>query len=251
MSVWSLSDLHLSFGTPNKKMDVFGPKWTDHADKIKKNWMEKVSADDLVLIAGDISWALHLKEALIDLKWIDALPGTKVISKGNHDYWWGSNSKVQDALPGSIHLVNNTVFDWNDITIGGTRLWDSEEYNFNDFIEFRDNPLEKKKPKIDPDEALKQQRKIFDREVIRLQTNLGQLNPEASKRIVMVHYPPISADLRASIVSKMLEHFGIDYCVFGHLHNVRENTLPFGEKNGVNYLFTSCDYLDFMPIKVL
>lgn len=99
MAVWAIADLHLSFGIPDKSMDVFGPQWTDHAEHVKKHWLESISAEDLVLIPGDISWAMTPEQAKADLEWIHELPGTKVLLRGNHDYWWTSVSKVQKVLP--------------------------------------------------------------------------------------------------------------------------------------------------------
>ncbi|NGX50296.1 MAG: 3',5'-cyclic adenosine monophosphate phosphodiesterase CpdA [Chlamydiae bacterium] len=245
MAIWAIGDLHLAFGAPEKSMEVFGPTWNDYANRVEKSWKQLIKMDDLVLIPGDICWAKSLEEALIDLKWIDALPGTKVILKGNHDYWWPSNKKLSEALPPSIYFVNNTAFNWNDVTIGGSRLWDSEEYSFESLIEFRENPLAK--PKVKDRE---QDRKIFQRELERLKLSLQQLDSEATLRIAMTHYPPISADLKESETSKILEEYAIDICVFGHLHNVKKERPLFGEKNKIRYLFTSADYLDFKPLLI-
>ena len=122
MNVWSLSDLHLSISTPSKDMAVFGAVWEGYMAKIEANWKKLVEQEDLVLIAGDTSWAMKLEDALIDLKWIDNLPGTKVLIKGNHDYWWNSVTKIREALPKSLHIIQNDVFDFQDYSIGGTRL---------------------------------------------------------------------------------------------------------------------------------
>ncbi len=246
MSVWALSDPHLALGIPGKSMEVFGPKWHHYVEKIRAGWHQKVRAQDLVLIPGDISWAKRLEEALIDLEWIDALPGTKVILKGNHDYWWPSSSKLAQSLPPSIHFIYNNAFHWQDIAIGGSRLWDTDEYNFDDYIEFQENPLAKEK---EPHPA--EDQKIFARELERLTLSLTQLDPKAKIRIALTHYPPIGADLKPSLASKILESFHIQHCVFGHLHNVKPGTLPFGVARGVDYIFASCDYLDFIPVQIL
>ena len=128
--------------------------------------------------------------------------------------------------------MHNTVFNWNDVTIGGSRLWDTEEYSFNEFIEFQENPLAKPK-EVDKE----REEKIFNRELTRLRLSLQQLDEKASVRIAMTHYPPISADLQDSKTSKILEEFGINICVFGHLHNVNQERPLFGEKNKILYLF--------------
>lgn len=248
MAVWALADLHLSFGVPDKKMDVFGDQWKDHPEKIKKHWLECVSQDDLVLLPGDISWAMHPQDAKADLDWIHALPGTKVMLRGNHDYWWSSLKKIEQILPPSIHLIQNNVFSWKNICVGGARLWDSTEYSFRDFIHYVDNPRENTLTKIeDPREA----EKIFERELGRLEMSLKQMPKDASIRIVMTHYPPIGADLKPSRVSALLEKYGVSFCVFGHLHNIKAHALPFGTKDQVRYIMTAGDYVDFKPVKLL
>lgn len=245
MKIWAIADLHLPFGAPGKSMEAFGPAWEDYTSHIEENWKKVISEKDLVLIAGDISWAMKLEDAMKDLNWIDALPGTKVIIKGNHDYWWPSNKKLMEVLPSSIHFINNTAFTINGVTIGGCRLWDTPEYNFNEIITFQENPLAKEK-KID----LEKNEKIFEKELMRLHLSLNQLDANASYRIAMTHYPPISADLKNSRTSAILEEFKINACIFGHLHNVKKNKPLFGEKNQVLYLFTSADYLNFEPLLV-
>ena len=247
MSIWALADPHLAFNTPSKDMSVFGPTWQDSTQKIEKNWKTLIGPEDLVLIPGDISWASSLAEAEKDLLWLDALPGTKLLIRGNHDYWWASNAKMTQALPPSIHFIHNTAFDWHDVTIGGTRLWDTSAYNFQEFIVFKENPRAKKElfaPLQEHDE------KTFAKELIRLRTSLQGLNPKASLRIALTHYPPVGAALTPSAVSTILEEFHIDICVFGHLHSVRPGALPFGLARGVNYVFASADYLDFCPIQI-
>lgn len=251
MSVWALSDPHLAFGVPEKTMEAFGPSWHKYAEKIEANWKKTISPEDLVLLPGDISWAMHLDEALIDLQWIDALAGTKVILRGNHDYWWSSNAKLQKIMPSSIHFIHNNVFLWKEIAIGGSRLWDTPEYSFNAFIEFQENPRERIRMAEDQVRQREEEERIFIRELERLKLSLSQVPKEAKYKIAMTHYPPIGANLAPSRASTILEAFGIDFCVFGHLHNVRKGSLPFGKARGVNYLFTSCDYLDFVPLKLL
>lgn len=248
MTIWALSDPHLSFGAPDKTMEAFGPIWKDYQDKIKQNWIRVVKPEDLVLLPGDISWAMKLEDALIDLRWIDSLPGTKLLLKGNHDYWWPSSQKLRDALPPSIYFIYNNAFEWKDVAIGGSRLWDTEEYSFGPYIEYAFNPMAKEVE--DFEKKVEEDRKIFERELERLKLSLSQMNPKAKHRIAMTHYPPIGADLRPSKASKILEDAGIQICVFGHLHNVRKGALPFGEARGVKYLFTSCDYINFKPLKV-
>lgn len=244
MAVWAIADLHLSFGVPEKSMEIFGPEWINYGEKIKTNWEAAVNPDDLVLLAGDISWAMRLEQAKVDLDWIDALPGTKVMIKGNHDYWWSSLSKIKQILPSSIHVIQNDVFQWRDYSIGGARLWDTEEYNFDAYINYLEPPVPRSK------EQKPEQEKIFNRELQRLEMSLKNLDQSAAKRLVMTHYPPISADLKPSRTSALLEKYRVDVCVFGHLHNLKRESTLFGVHRGIHYYLTSCDYIDFSPIVV-
>jgi predicted phosphohydrolase len=248
MTIWALADLHLAFAVPSKTMEVFGPQWADYANKIEKNWRANIKNDDLVLIPGDISWAMKPEEAKIDLDWIHQFPGTKVMIRGNHDYWWTSLSKVEQVLPSSIHLVQNNAFNWNHVTIGGTRLWDTSEYSFNKYIPYQENPRSKQLTAVD-DNAEERER-IFLRELGRLEMSLKCLSKDAKLRIAMTHYPPIGAELQDSRTARLLEKYKIDVCVFGHLHNVIHGVPMFGEKNGIKYYLTSGDYLQFMPVKI-
>ena len=248
MAIWALADLHLAFGVPNKNMEAFGNQWIGYVEKIKKNWLAHISPEDLVLIAGDISWATRLEEALVDLEWIHALPGTKVMIRGNHDYWWSSLSKVEKFLPSSLHVIQNNVFNWKNVTVGGSRLWDTSAYSFNSFINYVETPIQSKEKAEKYD--FKEAERIFERELGRLELSLKHLNRSADIKIVMTHYPPIGADMHNSQVSSLLEKYGVDICVFGHLHNVKERSLPFGEKNRIQYYLTSCDYLNFSPLKI-
>ncbi|MBM3207769.1 MAG: phosphoesterase, partial [Chlamydiae bacterium] len=236
MNIWAISDLHLSLGDASKSMEVFGDSWKDYVRRIEQEWKNHIQPEDLVLVPGDISWAKNLDGALIDLNWIDSLPGTKVIIKGNHDYWWDSSSKMQKVMPPSIKFIQNDVFNWNGVSIGGSRLWDTEEYNFNKYIEFVENPRENKKENTKNTE---EQEKIYTRELERLKLSLNKLDPKAKVRIALTHYPPVGADLSPSKASAILENYKIDICVFGHLHSVKRGVPLFGEKNGVKYIFAS------------
>lgn len=246
MSVWAIADLHLAISVPAKNMNVFGPVWEGYMEKIAMAWKEVVKSDDLVLLPGDICWAMRLEEAKADLAWIDQLPGTKVMIRGNHDYWWSSPKKMSQVFPPSIHFIHNSAFHWNGVAIGGTRLWDTPEYNFNEFVHFQANP----RARLDEKEG-KESEAIFERELERLKMSLRQLNPAAKVKVVMTHYPPIAADLRASRTSSILEEFGVQICVFGHLHNIKKEIPLFGEARHVRYHLTSADYLDFRPLKLI
>ncbi|MEL7431582.1 MAG: metallophosphoesterase [Chlamydiota bacterium] len=242
MKFWALADLHLNFGVPEKSMEVFGSGWKDYTKKISLHWKQLVLPEDVVLIPGDISWALKTSQAKKDLEWIDALPGKKILLKGNHDHWWTSKSKVEKDLPPSLTLIQNNSFVIEDVAIAGARLWDTEEYSFDPYITFLKNTREKPKTVDKEHDKL-----LFTKELGRLEMSLLSIPPGVSTKIAMTHYPPIGPNLEPSKASKLLEQFHVNYCAFGHLHNVQKNKLPFGKKNGVTYLFTAADYCDFCP----
>ncbi len=246
--IWAIADLHLCISCPEKNMEVFGPSWSRYIERIKENWKQVVSEDDLVLIAGDITWAIKPEDAKIDLDWIATLPGTKVMIRGNHDYWWRTKSQVDKILPPRFHIVHNDALNLPTLSIGGSRMWDSLEYRFADIVDFKDNP--KANPKVKPltDE---ENEKIFRKELIRLEMSLAKMDPNAPLKIAMTHYPPIGNDLKPSKVHALLKKYHIDLCVFGHLHNLRPNHPPlFGSLDNIQYLFTAADFLEFKPLKI-
>ena len=245
MKIWAIADLHLSFGVPNKKMDLFGPLWESHHEKIQQKWDTLVSKEDLVLIPGDISWALKLNDALPDLTWIHNRPGKKVLIRGNHDYWWDSLTKVQKILPESLYVIQNNSLIFDDISISGARLWNSSEYSFHECIEYKPSTTRpKEKEDIDPEE-------IFTKELNRLELSLTSISPMAKIKIAMTHFPPIGLDLLPTRASALFEKFGITHVVFGHLHSLKKtkNHL-FGKARGIEYILTSADWLNFSPIEI-
>lgn len=228
MKIFAISDLHLSFNC-DKPMDIFGGNWENYTEKIKTNWQSLVGEDDIVLIAGDISWAMKLEEAITDLEWIDSLPGKKIIIKGNHEYWWKSISAVRNILPNSICAIQNDCIKIGSFIFCGTRGWTVPETN---------------KPLSDEDE------KIYKREVERLKLTLAsmeQIRCDDDKVIAMIHYPPYTFDKKETEFTKLFDEHKVDYVVFGHLHGkVKCDKLVM--INNVNYYFTSCDHIDMTPI---
>ena len=225
MALYTISDLHLAMSV-EKPMDIFGENWANHFEKIKNNWLDKIKDDDMILIAGDISWSLKESDSKLDLDWIDSLPGKKIISKGNHDYWWGSISKLNKLYDNTKFLQNN-FYVYKNYAICGTRGWicpGGDKYSSKD-------------------------EKIYSREQIRLKLSL-----EAAKNngfediIVMIHYPPTNEKFEKSDFMKIFEEYGVKKVIYGHLHgpSLRGNLFE-GNFNGIEYILTSADYLDFNP----
>ena len=251
MKIFAIGDLHLGH-TVDKAMDIFGPQWKDHTGQIAENWRERVRDPDLVLVPGDISWAMRLEEAEADLKWLDRLPGRKILLKGNHDYWWPSISRLRDRIRGtSLFALQYDTINLGGVSVGGTRLWTMPD------LEIRyEDPLEiPPKGARGPDafgqrsSEMPHDEKIFRREVGRLKLSLESMEREAGLRIVMTHFPPTDESGTGTALTRLLETHGIDVCVFGHLHNLglpRGRTWDFVKK-GVRYVLVSCDSVDFAP----
>ena len=231
MKVFAISDLHLS-NSCNKPMDVFGGKWEGYTTKIIDNWSKSVKSDDVVLIAGDISWAMKLEEVNADLEWIDKLPGTKIMIKGNHEYWWKSISAVRAILPSSIKAIQNDAIRIGNYIFCGTRGWTV--------------------PDVDDKDYTDEDRKIYTREIERLKLTLMSakvLQTSGEKIVAMMHFPPFNIKQEDSDYTKLFEEYGVDTVVFGHIHGYTACPL-FLEKNGVKYYFTSCDHINNDPVEL-
>lgn len=223
MKIFALSDLHLGFAV-NKPMDLFDPAWEDHHRKIKEDWYARVGDEDLVILAGDTSWAMYYEDAKVDLEWINALPGTKIIIKGNHDYWWQSLTKMQSYE--SIFFLYNNYFKAGKIAFCGTRGWvlpGSDEFSLDD-------------------------EKIYNREKLRLERSISQAkkDPEVESIIVVMHYPPLLSYLRETLFTPLLEDPMIKHVVYGHLHDKDswEKAVQ-GYYKGAEYHLVSADFRNF------
>ncbi len=244
MNIYCLADLHLSISHPQKDMKVFGPLWEDYHQKIHDHWQACVKKEDLVLIPGDICWAMSLEEAMQDLAFIDKLNGQKVLIRGNHDYWWPSLAKLEKLPFKSLKFIHNNALLIHGVGLCGSRLWDSEEFSFDEYINYRPNP--QARPKASFDDA-----KIFDNEISRLERSISQLSPEAQVKIALCHYPPIGKDLKPTRCSSLFETAGISHVCFGHLHNLKNTMNPWGSSRGVTYHFCAADEVNFTPQKIL
>lgn len=243
-NLWALSDLHLSISCPNKDMALFGPNWSNYQEKIESHWRSCIKEEDIVLVLGDLSWAMKWEDALKDLLWIDALPGRKIILKGNHDPWWSSRKKMEASLPSSIKALFTEPIQIENICIGGTRLWDHPSTFCSDWIEWSNKDMPKQ-------EWTDQDEKIFRREMERLNLILKQM-PKDSYKIAVTHYPPVHPSLSTNLCSNLFEEFKVNKVLFGHLHNLKkEGPIPFGLKNQIDYILTASDYLQFKPKLIL
>ena len=224
MTVYAISDLHLPAGN-DKPMDIFGSHWERHFERIIESWRAAVTENDLVLLPGDTSWAMRLEDARQDLNAIGELPGKKILIRGNHDYWWGSVSRVREALPEGMYALQNDCIRMDGYVIAGTRGW------------------------ILPQEGVEAEDiKIFRRECARLRLSLESAQKkraEGDRLICMLHYPPLTDGMRDTEMTRILEEFKVDHVVYGHLHGSALSGAFRGENGGVRYHQVSCDGLGF------
>ena len=230
MRLFAIGDLHLP-GGDEKPMDVFCDHWEDHFARISQDWREKVGSEDVVLIPGDISWAMQLSAAIPDLQAIGELPGRKLIIKGNHDYWWGGIGLVRRSLPESVQAIQHDAVDVGDAVICGTRGW---VY-----------PTEEAPLSADD-------QRIFNRELLRLEMSLKEAVKKADGRpvVVMLHYPPLYNLDKDTPFTQLLEKFPVHTVVYGHLHGAGIRAGYTGEWHGIRYMLTSCDSLGFSLAEV-
>lgn len=200
MRLFAIADPHLSGAKP-KPMTVFGPGWRGHPEAFFAGWREVVAEGDLVLLPGDISWAMKLDEALVDLQAIAALPGRKVLLRGNHDYWWPSISRLRRALPDGMYAVQNDAVEVDGVVVSGTRGWTcpgSRAFSEED-------------------------RRIYQRESERLTLSLrAAAELDGRYHVVMLHFPPTNARLEPSLFTELIKAAEPDALVFGHVHGYGE-----------------------------
>ena len=229
MKIFAIADLHLS-NDESKPMDIFGAQWENHFARIREDWLSKVSEEDIVLLPGDLSWEMKLEAAVSDIRRVAALPGRKVLIRGNHDYWWSSIGRVRENLPAGMYAIQNDAVTIDGYTFCGTRGWVL--------------------PGEDSDED---DERIRVRELGRL-----RLSVESALRIAgegpiicLLHYPPLLEAMRDTDVTALIEQTPIREVVYGHLHGNALKGAFRGVHNGVNYHQVSCDGIGFKLEQIL
>ncbi len=228
MSLFAIADLHLSFGV-DKPMDVF-PGWDDYVTRVKENWLQLIRPEDTVVIAGDVSWGMSMEEALPDFQFLESLPGTKLILKGNHDYWWNTRRKMdaffEEKGLHSLRIVHNDAVNVeNTAAVCGTRGW---------FLDAEDDA----------------NHLVVLREVGRLKTSIAAAKSMNLRPIVFLHYPPYYGDETAEEIWNVLVEEEITECYYGHVHSNGIKRAFNGEKDGIHLRLISCDGLRFCPLKI-
>lgn len=233
MSVFVISDLHLSFGT-DKPMDVFGARWQNFEERLRENWCAKVQETDTVILPGDFSWAMSLSEAISDFDFLENLPGQKILMKGNHEYYWNTLSKLsafcEERGYRTLRFLHNNAFSVENLLIAGSRGWVCDAQMKED------------------------DRKILERETGRFAFSLSAaeaLRTEGDEREIVVfsHYPLSSFSCRHPALDVLKAH-NVSRVFYGHLHMVLPENLPPCEEDGVTFTLVSADHLNFDPLKI-
>ena len=234
MSIYVIGDLHLSFNT-QKPMDIFGENWTGHEEKIKRDWLQKVKDEDLVVLPGDFSWETYLENTKKDFEYLNSLPGKKILLKGNHDYWWTTITSMRKFLKENnfenIDFLYNNSYEFEDKILCGTRGWSITDEETNE--------------------------KLINRELIRLELSLQDgVNKYGTDKeiIVFMHYPPIT---KAKIITgqeakfvEMMRKYKVKRCFYGHLHGTSIADAVEGNIEGIELKLVSADGLDFELLKI-
>lgn len=222
MTIYAIGDLHLSDG--DKPMDVFGPHWANHFDRIREDWRARVTDGDIVLIPGDISWAMRMEEAIENLRSIAELPGRIIMIRGNHDYWWSAISRVRAALPEGFFAIQNDCVMLDGILFAGSRGWllPGEAHDVDDV-------------------------RIYERELLRLEMSLSaaRRKHETAPLIGMLHYPPRTEKQIDTGFTELFERYSCAHVVYGHLHGPALKNVYSGVHKGIHYHQVSCDGLNF------
>ena len=229
MALFVMGDLHLSLSS-DKSMDIFGG-WENYVERIKENWNREVSPEDTIVVPGDISWAMSLKEAVADFRYIHELPGRKIILKGNHDYWWTTAAKMNNFLAengfDSIFILHNNHYAYESYGICGTRGWINDD--------------------SEPADA-----KVLAREAQRLETSIASAENAGLEPLVFLHYPPLYGNEYNPDLLEVMYRHNIKRCWYGHIHGRKghQNAVN-GERDGIVFQLVSADYVQFCPVKIM
>lgn len=229
MALFVMGDLHLSLSS-EKSMDIFGG-WENYVERIKENWNREVSPEDTIVVPGDISWAMSLKEAVADFRYIHELPGRKIILKGNHDYWWTTAAKMNNFLAengfNSIFILHNNHYAYENYGICGTRGWINDD--------------------SEPADA-----KVLAREAQRLETSIASAENAGLEPLVFLHYPPLYGNEYNPDLLEVMYRHNIKRCWYGHIHGRKghQNAVN-GERDGIVFQLVSADYVQFCPVKIM
>ncbi len=234
MALYAISDLHLSFADPKKRMDVFGGRWIDYENKIKEGWLSTVTDSDTVVLVGDFSWAMTLDRAMPDFDFINSLPGEKIMIEGNHDFWWTSLKKMNDFC--SSNSFAYTFLRCESLLRQGTVICGSRGWY----------TAEREMPETNADSTA-----VVAREAIRLDMSLAhaEKNFPNTPKTVFLHFPAVYGTYICEPIMDVLKKYGVTKCYFGHIHGVYSKPNSF-QHDGIEFTLVAADALNFKPYKI-
>ena len=227
MALFVIADTHLSLST-GKTMSVFDG-WSDYESRLEKNWRAVVGDSDTVVIPGDVSWCMSMEEGLEDFRFLDSLPGRKILMKGNHDYWWSTKKKADEFFEkhelNSLNILHNNTYVEGNIAIAGSRGWFFDAESDSD-------------------------KKVLLREVGRIKKSIDEAKKTGLEPVVFLHYPPLTLLQKCDEIYDLLVDENIKRCYYGHLHSYSHQSAFNGESDGIKFTLISADYLGFCPVPV-
>lgn len=233
MALFTISDLHLPLGV-NKPMDIFGRDWENYVMRLEENWRANIKNEDTIVMPGDFSWAMHLRDSKADFEFIESLPGRKILLRGNHDYWWDTLSKLERFKKEhgfeTVHFLQNNYFSYNDTAICGTRFWNCPVV-----------------AKLNAEDE-----KIYKRELIRCSLTLAEAKKDGFSEIIFfTHFPPVNQQGEVDEeFFKIMKEYNVSRVVYGHIHGSGKKMAFSGEYDSIKFDLVSCDFLSFLPLKL-
>ena len=247
MALYAIGDLHLHFQSPLKARAQMRERvWKNHEEVFRRNCEALLQADDTLVLVGDHSWGRSLEECGEDLRYIAALPGRKILTRGNHDMFWDANrtGRLNELFGGRLAFLQNNYFRYGDYALVGSK---GHCFEGPFFLDARGRIVGW------DEEAEERSKRLVERELKRLRVSFEAARADGMKKfIVFLHYPPTSILEEDSAFTRMAEEYGAEQLVYAHSHGEsRFHDSVEGEKNGVLYSLVSGDYRRWQPLKLL
>ena len=175
--------------------------------------------------------ARNHRELQPDLAWLDHLPGTKVISAGNHDVWWNSVEAIRPLLRKSTLAVGGDAVSTHGVVVCGAR----------------GSPV-----LSDEDMPASLAAEVTELAALeRALEHATRLRAPTEPLYVLWHYPPFDQHRRAGPCVARFEAARATACLYGHLHIEGQwATAVQGLVNSVRYHCVAADSIGFKPIRV-
>ncbi|MEE8815397.1 MAG: metallophosphoesterase [Lachnospiraceae bacterium] len=233
MALYAIGDLHLSHQVELKnEAQLTGKIWKDHEKYFEQNCQKLLTPEDTLVLVGDHSWGRNLDECREDLEYIMALPGRKILIRGNHDMFWEAKktNKLNALFAGKLFFLQNNYATYGDVAIVGTK-----GYCFEGLDSWEHAQM------------------LVEREAKRLEESFEAARADGYSRFLMfLHYPPTNIFEKSSVFTKMAEHYHAEQVIYAHCHGeARFHDSIRGRKHGIEYSLVSGDFLRWHPKKTM